>query len=257
MASNSQKTAQFRFYEELNDFLPVGVKKTTFPYRFSGSPAVKDAIEAIGVPHTEIELIVANGTSVGFEYRLQDGDFVSVYPVCESIDVTPVIRLRDSPLRRTRFILDVHLGKLARLLRMLGFDTLYRNSYRDPDIVRLAASEGRIVITRDRGILKTANVTHGYWVRSSDPDEQLREVIDRFDLTGQVRPFHRCMACNAELLAVDKDAVLDRLPRRTANYFDEFHRCPECMRIYWKGSHYDKMKRYVQEVLRCGNLKDR
>ncbi|MEJ2722847.1 MAG: Mut7-C RNAse domain-containing protein, partial [bacterium] len=159
MISDHRKTARFRFYEELNDFLPADRKKVGFTYRFSGTPAVKDAIEAIGVPHTEIELIIANGTSVGLDYRLRDGDFVAVYPVFEGIDVTPIVRLREGPLRRVAFILDVHLGKLARRLRMLGFDTLYRNDYRDSDIVRLAALENRIVLTRDTGILKTGSVT--------------------------------------------------------------------------------------------------
>ncbi|UCG51807.1 MAG: Mut7-C ubiquitin/RNAse domain-containing protein [Candidatus Latescibacterota bacterium] len=252
-----RNTAQFRFYEELNDFLPPGKKKTAVPYHFSGSPSIKDAIEAIGVPHPEVELILVNGVSVGFDYRLQNGDHVSVYPVFESLDVSPLIRLRGAPLRRVAFVLDVHLGKLAKLLRMLGFDTEYRNDYGDAEIIELAVNDKRIVLTRDRGILKTKSVTHGYWIRSSDPEEQVREVIARFDLRALVKPFHRCMACNGILEEVEKSAIRDRLPPRPARYFDEFYQCLDCEKVYWKGSHYDNMNMCVQEILRYGNLKNR
>ncbi|UCH82987.1 MAG: Mut7-C ubiquitin/RNAse domain-containing protein [Candidatus Latescibacterota bacterium] len=254
MGSKHRKSAQFRFYEELNDFLPPDKQKMAFAYLFDGTPAVKDAIEALGVPHTEIELILVNGVSVGFAHHLADGDRVSVYPVCETIDVSPIVRLRDKPLRRTAFILDVHLGKLARLLRMLGFDASYENDYNDMDIIRLAAAERRIILTRDKGILKTGSVTHGYWIRSADPDHQLREVVGRFDLTGRIEPFRRCMECNGVLARVDKNDVLSQIPARTAIAFSEFYRCPGCGKVYWKGSHYDKMKMYVQEILGCGNL---
>jgi uncharacterized protein with PIN domain len=257
MVTEGKKTAQFRFYEELNDFLPAEKNKITFAYGFDGTPAVKDAIEALGVPHTEIELILVNGTSVGFTHRLKDGDRVSVYPVCESLDVTAVIRLRDKPLRKTAFVLDVHLGKLTRLLRMLGYDALYRNDYLDREIVRLATDEGRIILTRDRGLLKIGSVTHGYWIRSADPDQQLREVVRRFDLAGQANPFRRCMTCNGVLERVEKEVVAEQLPERTERYFDAFRKCPNCGNIYWRGSHYDKMKMYIQDILQCGNLNDR
>ena len=189
MTRDHRKTAEFRFYEELNDFLLPARRKSVIPVHLQGTPAVKDAVEAIGVPHTEIELIVVNGESVGWDYRLRDRDRVAVYPVFESVDVSPAVRLRDAPLRRTRFVVDVHLGKLARLLRMLGFDTAYggitatRRSFEHP------WWRARIVLTRDRGILKTKRVTHGYWVRSSRPEEQLQEVLDRFDLARGAKPF--------------------------------------------------------------------
>lgn len=241
--------AEFRFYEELNTFLPPERRKTTFAYAFQGHPAVKDAIEALGVPHTEVDLIVVNGVSVDFSYQLRNGDRVAVYPVFETLDVSPLVRLRDRPLRRPRFVLDVHLGKLARLLRMLGFDTLYRNDYEDADIVRIAVKEKRIVLTRDRGLLKHGDVTHGYWLRSTQPHEQLREVLQRFDLRGQIEPFTRCMRCNGHIESVDPAAVADRLPPKTAQYFDEFYRCSECGKIYWPGSHYERMQALVEEFM--------
>ena len=117
--------AHFRFYEELNEFLPHHKRKTEFVYHFHGAPSVKDAVEAIGVPHVEVDIILVNGISVSFSRKLSDGDRISVYPVFESFDVSAVTHLRARPLREPRFILDVHLGRLAKYLRLCGFDTLF------------------------------------------------------------------------------------------------------------------------------------
>src|SRR5690348_641805 len=156
--------ADFRFYEELNDFLRPELRKRTFRHAFSGTPAVKDVIEAIGVPHSEVDLVLIDGKSVDFGRRLRDGNRVAVYPVFERLDVTSLTRLRPRPLRRTRFVLDVHLGTLARYLRLLGFDTLYRNDYDDHQIVQVAQEQSRIILTRDKGLLKHRAVTRGRWV---------------------------------------------------------------------------------------------
>jgi uncharacterized protein with PIN domain len=242
------RTAQFRFYAELNDFLAHGKRQKAFPYAFSGRPSVKDAVEAIGVPHPEVDLILVNGESVGFDYHLADGDRVSVYPVFESFDVSPVIRLRPKPLRDTRFVLDGHLGKLARLLRMLGFDSLYRPDFTDAEIVALGSEEMRIILTRDVELLKANAVTHGYWVRATLPGEQVKEVLDRFDLLAQVRPFQRCMVCNAPIDQVDKSAVLSSLPRKVRELHDEFFRCSGCRKVYWKGTHYQEMMAQIQNL---------
>ncbi|MBN2412628.1 Mut7-C ubiquitin/RNAse domain-containing protein [candidate division KSB1 bacterium] len=243
-------TAEFRFYEELNDFLPPGLKKQSFPYSFNGCPAIKDSIEAIGVPHTEVDLILVNGNSVGFDYQLQSGDRVSVYPVFESLDISPIVKLRDRPLRDTKFIIDVHLGKLAKLLRMFGFDSVYSNSLSDPEIIIRSVNENRIIITRDIGILKNKSVTHGYWVRSTFPEKQVQEVIKRFDLKNRVRPFHRCINCNGILQPVQKSDILEKLQPKTIKYYHEFYRCSNCGNIYWKGSHYIKMMEKIKELLR-------
>ncbi len=242
--------ASFRFYEELNDFLPAEKRKKTFPYAFMGKPSVKDAIEGIGVSHTEIDLILVNGSSTGFDYSLRDGDRVSVYPVFENLDISTITRLRPEPLRKTRFVLDVHLGKLARLLRMVGFDTLYRNDFHDDMIIETALKEQRIILTRDRGILKNRSVTHGYWIRQKEPLKQVLEVVKRFDLFTQVRPFSRCIECNGGIESVDKKSVLDRLPEKTATYYNSFKKCPDCGKIYWKGSHYQKMKEKIERILK-------
>ena len=242
-------TAQFRFYAELNDFLPPDKWEKAFSYRFSGSPSVKDAIEALGVPHSQVDLILANGTSVGFDYHLRGGDRISVYPVFESLDISPLLRLREEPLRKTAFVLDVHLGKLARLLRMLGFDTLYRRDYEDNEIIDLSAQEQRIILTRDRGLLKHRSVTHGYWVRSAQPLEQAREVLHRFDLCSQARPFSRCICCNALLDRIAQETVLSQLPAQIASHYDEFTHCSHCGKIYWQGSHYDRMRETIARIL--------
>ncbi|MFH1038609.1 MAG: Mut7-C RNAse domain-containing protein [PVC group bacterium] len=245
------KRAQFRFYAELNDFLDPARRQKTFSVAFSGTPAVKDMMEAIGVPHPAVDVILVNGSPVDFNRRLQEGDRVAVYPVFESLDVSPVIRLRARPLRKTAFILDVHLGTLARRLRMLGFDTLYRNDYDDPEIIRTALKDKRIILTRDRGILKNSLVTHGYWIRASAPEDQLREVLERFDLFAAIRPFGRCITCNGLIEEVSKEAVLDRLPPKTKTSHDRFRICIGCGKVYWQGSHYRAMNDLI------GRLKNR
>jgi hypothetical protein len=248
MSRVHKKTARFRFYEELNDFLSAPLRKSEFTYRFSGAPSVKDAIEAIGIPHTEVDIIIVDGASVGFDYHLRDGDRIGVYPVFESLDVTPLVRLRPSPLRRVRFVADVHLGKLARLLRLLGFDTVYERTLGDREIIEISVCEKRIILTRDRGLLKNSAVQHGYCVRSERPIQQAREVYRRFELESGLKPFHRCLVCNGRLVSVAKEDVQDRLPKITAEHFGEFFRCDRCGKVYWKGSHFDRLKMSVQAI---------
>ena len=241
--------AWFRFYEELNDFLPASRKKRSFSYSFDGNLSVKDAIEAIGIPHVEVDMILVNGISVDFSQKLKNEDNVSVYPVFESFDISAVTHLREKPLRNTKFILDVHLGKMAKYLRLLGFDTLYESSYNDNEIISISKAEKRIILTRDRGLLKNNKVTHGCWIRSQHTCEQLKEVISRFDLRAGAKPFTRCLECNSLLNDVKKEEISDFLPLRTKKYYDEFKHCPGCKRIYWEGSHYEKMKKHIEEIL--------
>jgi uncharacterized protein with PIN domain len=242
------KKAHFRFYAELNDFLKERKRQRSFPYAFTGKPSVKDAIEAIGVPHPEVDLVVVNGRSVGFDYHLADGDNVSVYPMFESFDISPVVRLRPQPLRDTRFVLDGHLGKLARLLRMLGFDSAYQPDFPDEEIVETSSAERRVILTRDVELLKAKAVTHGYWVRAISPHQQVREILERFDLHSQIRPFKRCMVCNATIRSVHKDAVIDSLPEKVREGQDEFYKCSGCGKVYWKGTHYQDMMDQIQKL---------
>lgn len=243
-----EHAAEFRFYEELNDFLKPEQRKRTRVYRFDGHPGIKDPIEAMGVPHVEVDLIVVNGESVGFGYRLQDGDRVAVYPVFEGLDISPIVKLRDKPLRKTAFVVDVNLGRLARNLRLLGFDTLFSNAYDDDEIVAISEEQGRIVLTRDRRLLHAKAVTHGYWVRSVWPSRQVEEVVRRFDLGGLVRPFSRCADCNGLIEPVGKEQVADQLEPKTKQYYDTFYRCSACGKIYWEGSHVEKLRERFRGV---------
>ena len=241
--------ANFRFYEELNDFLRNEHRKQTFAYRFGGQPAIKDPIEVLGAPHSEVDLILVNNNSVGFDYCLKDGDRVAVYPVFESFDIGPVQRLRPKPLRKTAFIVDVNLGKLARRLRMLGFDTAYGNRLEDSEIVDIATREKRIVLTRDRRLLFRRAITHGFWIRSVDVDTQLEEVMQRLDLYDQVKPLQRCLDCNGKIETVDREQVWSRLEPLTRQYYSEFYCCTRCDKIYWSGSHVTHMSGVIRQLL--------
>ncbi len=243
------KQAEVRFYAELNDFVAAERRGRASPYSFEVSGAVKDMIEALGVPHTEVDLILVNGESEDFSYRVRNGDRISVYPVFEAIDISPLVRLRPQPLREPRFVADGHLGRLAAYLRMLGFDTLYRGDAEDEELARIATNERRILLTRDRGLLKRSAVTRGYCVRTTNPREQLAEVVERFDLSGSIAAFQRCVHCNAVLRAIPKELISNRLQPETKQYFDEFHICPGCDRIYWKGSHYRRMRRLIESMV--------
>jgi uncharacterized protein with PIN domain len=206
-------------------------------------------IEALGVPHTEVELVLVNGESVGFERALGEGDRVTVYPKFEAFDVTPLLRVRERALRETRFVADAHLGGLAHLLRMTGFDTLYDNHFRDDEIERLAAEQGRIVLTRDRELLKRRSITHGCYVRALRSELQLREVFDRLDLASSAQPFTRCLSCNALLRAVDKEQVATRLPPGVRERHQRFAACDGCARVFWEGSHWRRMRVLVDTLL--------
>jgi hypothetical protein len=234
---------QLRFYEELNDFLPPERRKITFTHDLTRRTSVKDLIESFGVPHTEVEVILANGRSVDFSYIVQAGDRISVYPVFESLDISPLIRLRDKPLRDPRFVIDANLGQLARYLRLLGFDVIYRNDFTDREVAQIASRERRIVLTRDRALLQHKIITHGYFVRADKPREQVREILLRLDLHGALRPFTRCLRCNGELEDVEKEAVLHQLEPKTRKYYDRFRRCKACGQAYWKGSHFNRMEK--------------
>jgi uncharacterized protein with PIN domain len=242
------KKAFFRFYAELNDFLPENRKAQTFSYPFTGSPAIKDTIEAIGVPHSEIDLILVNSRSVDFNYQIKNNDRISVYPVFELFDIRSTTRLRPIPLREPKFILDINLGKLVKYLRLLGFDSLYQNDYEDIEIIKTAQNTRRIILTRDIGLLKNKLVTHGYWVRSTIPKIQIVEVATKFDLFSKIKPFQICLSCNGEIIAVNKSKVIDKLPPRTKLYFNDFFECQSCRKIYWKGTHYERMLQIVEDI---------
>ncbi len=242
-------TATFRFYEELNDFLPWERRKREFACRCARAATTKHMIEALGVPHTEVELILVNGESVDFGRLLRDGDRVAVYPKFEAFDVTPLLRLRETPLRRVRFVADAHLGGLAHLLRMAGFDTLYDNGFHDGEIVALAVRDGRIVLSRDRELLKRRDVSHGCYVHALKPALQFREIFSRLDLARSAHPFSLCLECNAPLRPIAKEEVVGRVPDGVLERYERFSTCDACRRVFWEGSHWRRMRELADNVI--------
>ena len=238
--------ATFCFHADLNIFLSDGRKNRTFTHEFKDNPSIKDAIESLGVPHPEVHIIMIDGVSVDFSYQLQNNDRCQIYPITSSVEVAELVTLRPEP--EPQFVLDLHLGTLAKYLRRLGFDTLYRNDYPDEELAYVSSTENRILLTRDIGLLKRGIVTHGYWVRDKDPQEQLREVLRRFNLFEAIAPFSRCISCNGFVKPVEKAKILDKIPPKTRETQDEFRQCLDCGKVYWKGSHYDQLLQFIAEV---------
>ena len=229
--------ATFTFIEELNDFLPYPCRYTTFTLQFEPHQSIKHLIESLGVPHTEIGQVQVNGQTWDINLRLQEGDQVTIFPA-------------NAPLEgETRFVLDNHLGQLATYLRMLGFDSLYRNDYQDEELATVAVAEQRVLLTRDRRLLMRNVIRHGYCIHQTDPRRQAGEVLRRFRLVEQVKPFQRCLRCNNPLEVVSKADVFERLEPLTKIYYDEFRICPACNQVYWKGSHYEHMLEMIKDLV--------
>ncbi|MDP5291115.1 Mut7-C RNAse domain-containing protein [Oceanimonas sp. CHS3-5] len=234
------RSSQFRFYGQLNDFLPPALRQRTVCYRYSGSPGLRDAIQSQGVPHTEVELVLVDGVALGFDFNLSGGERVSVYPRFKAFELQAG-RLGPAPLTVPRFILDVHLGKLCRYLRLLGFDTAYGNDFEDSHIIDRSLAERRIILTRDLGILKQVRVQYGYFIRATDPDCQIEEVLQAFELMARCRPLSRCINCNGEVEQVAKSQVASRLPDGTRRSYQLFYQCRTCGQVYWRGAHYARL----------------
>ncbi len=237
-----------RVYAELNDFLQRESRGLTLRRPFQPHQTVKDVLEAMGIPHTEVDLIVVNGKPEDFTHRPTSGDRIAAYPMFEALDIGSTTRLRPMPLRDPRFVVDVNIGRLARQLRLLGFDVWWSGDADDETLVDISLTQRRILLTRDRALLKRRIVTHGVFVHSDDPEEQTLEVIRRLDLSERLAPFTRCLVCNGELVAVRKEEVIDRLEPLTRRYYTDFSRCADCGRIYWPGSHHDRMLHLVERL---------
>lgn len=241
-------SVNIRFFGDLNDFLPQAKKQTAFDHTFTGNGSVKDLIESVGVPHPEVDLILVNGQSVDFSHTYHDGDRISAYPVFTSINIETAVHLVPELLEVRRFVLDTHLGRLAAYLRMLGFDSLYRNDYDDPELADLSFTEKRILLTRDRKLLMRKQVQYGYFVRHHYPQQQLLEIVHRFNLAGTQQPFTRCMSCNGLLHPVDKRDIEEMLLPKTREHYNEFWQCADCRKVYWEGSHCQRMQKLVDAI---------
>lgn len=237
--------AEFRFYAELNTFIAPTFRHRSFLHACARDATVKHMVEALGVPHTEVERVLVNGEPGDLAYRLQDGDRISVYPHFRSTALAA-----SETSMPARFIADAHLGQLARQLRMLGFDVLFRNSYSDAEVARISSEQQRVVLTRDRDLLIRKDVIWGCYVHATSCDEQLHEVIQRYRLASHVHPFCRCLECNGLLHAIDKVAVSDRVPRTSLLHYDKFFQCEHCGQVYWEGSHVERMRHRIAELLR-------
>ncbi|MCO7224071.1 Mut7-C ubiquitin/RNAse domain-containing protein [Pleionea sp. CnH1-48] len=250
IASEIQQWKQFQshftFYGNLNDFLH-NTTTTTIDYSFDGSPSVKDSIEAIGIPHTEVAQVLIGDQAIDLNTKLENQQQLSIYPAnYANTHIKPCPPHKPAELK---FILDVHLGKLARSLRMCGFDCLYYSQdIIDENLARLSAEEDRILLTRDIGLLKRSNVTYGYFVRNTRAEQQLEEVLSYYDLKNKLAPLSVCLDCNGQLSSIHKDKVARLLPGNVASEYDEFKHCQQCDKVYWEGSHFDNMKKSLSKI---------
>ncbi|WP_416561949.1 Mut7-C RNAse domain-containing protein [Nocardia testacea] len=240
---------ELRVYAELNDFLPPRSRFSALRRPVRPHQTVKDVVEAAGIPHTEIDLLLVNGESVGFGHHPGPGDRLAVYPVFESLDIAALTRVRPHPLREPRLLVDVNLGGAARLLRLMGLDVRCEFDAQDAQLAEIAVDDHRILLTRDRGLLARRIVTHGLFVRADLPIDQVVEVIDRLDLSNCLHPLTRCLRCGAHLADVAKADVIDLLPPLTRRYHDTFRRCTGCARIYWAGTHQDRLDELVARIM--------
>lgn len=243
-------TATFRFHRELNEFLARPQREQAFACVCPAASTTKHMIEALGVPHTEVALILRNGLATGFDSPIEDADFINVYPPGAMPRALEVVHPLRSPLRleTLRFIADAHLGGLAQLLRLAGFDTRYDNHFPDDEIEHLALAEHRVVLTRDRELLKRRTLVHGCYVRALQPDAQWREVATRLGLAQHVRPFRLCLMCNAPLRRASADEVSDRVPEGVLERHARFVTCDVCQRVFWEGSHWKRMRARIEEL---------
>ncbi|WP_448375870.1 Mut7-C RNAse domain-containing protein [Fervidobacterium sp.] len=235
---------KIRFFGSLIDLS----KKMQVEFDAGINQSIKDCIERLGVPHTEVYFITLNGNFVKFDRIVSEGERYFVYPECD-LEVPSEYVLTPKYEDIPKFILDIHLGKLARYLRMLGISAEY-GLIDDNAIIDKAVSEKLIILTRDRQMLKKNEVIYGYIVRSDTPEEQLYEVTLRYNLQKCFNPFTRCMDCNGELVSVSKQEVLNRLPEKVKERYEEFAICKQCGKVYWGGTHYENMNSFIEEFTR-------
>ncbi|MBU8895737.1 Mut7-C ubiquitin/RNAse domain-containing protein [Corallococcus sp. M34] len=247
--AEASRAITVRFHGALNDFLPAERRDVTFTHVLQGSPSAKDLIESLGPPHPEVDVILVNGVAVNFSHRMEAGMHLIAAPAFHPVEVPePALRVGPPLPDLPRFVLDVGLGRLAGFLRMLGFDTLWRNDFEDDELARISHDESRVVLTRDLGVLKRSEVVLGYFPRATEPSEQLVEVVRRFALTSRMHPFSRCIPCNGPLAIAEPHAVKDQVPEGVAERHTCFQQCPDCRRVFWPGTHHQRMEAIVDAL---------
>jgi uncharacterized protein with PIN domain len=238
-----------RFYGELNDFLPTAGQKQKFCSPFKGRESVKDKVEALGIPHTEVDVIVVNGQSVGFDYILENGDDISVYPWTEAIMLPKVTRLKRLPADPSRFVADINIRDVVKTMRSLGLDVLEDPTLSAKEIIDISLKDGRIILSGSRQLLKRKRVAYGIFIRRDHREAQIQRIIKMLSLKSHCSPFTRCFLCNTNLEKVSKESVWKRIPPRTRRRCNTFARCPSCDRLYWNGTHYQKIRAKVDRIL--------
>lgn len=236
---------------KLKQLLPRNLRrKNTVVYPLTRRASIKDIIESLHVPHTEIGSIIVNNRQVTFGHIPQAGEQIFLHAfTATDADMTRPCPLRPGPFPGAAFMVDVNVGKLALLLRMSGIDTWYDARLNEADLARRAADRNRILLSRNRDLLQRKIVTWGHLVRAQHPEEQLAEVITLFQLHKSIKPFSRCLECNTRLQPVEKSTILHRLEPLTRKYYQRFYRCPDCDKIYWQGSHQQHMERRLRKIL--------
>ncbi|MFC3997388.1 Mut7-C RNAse domain-containing protein, partial [Nocardiopsis sediminis] len=240
---------RLRFAAELRFFLPARLRRAEVRLTHEGTSTVGHLVEAAGVPLPEVGRLAVGGRRVEPSHRPAPG---------ATVEVSGVERPQRAPYSPLRFVLDVHLGALARRLRLLGVDTAYANDLDDDALIDQANAEQRVLLTQDRALLHRRSLGSGAYVRGSAPDDQMRDVIERF--VPPLAPWTRCPACNGPVAPVDKDAIADRLEPGTRRTYDTFTQCGSCGRLYWPGAHHDRLAGIVaaaEEIAAAADVSQR
>ncbi len=242
------------FNRELNQFLSREKRHQIYQVISHDARTIKDLIEAEGIPHTEVDIIKVNGDVVDFHYQIKSGDQIEIFQLITPKNLDMIVRLGRPPLPHLRFVADVNLGKLTKHLRMLGIDCSFAPHWNDLDLAHVSVAEERILLTRDRGLLKRKIIHHGIYIHSSEPAHQIEELVKRINITEFIKPFTRCLACNGLLMAVEKKEIQSRVPDETYRHINEFYGCDQCDKIYWQGAHWQRLHEMTQTLMRisCG-----
>ncbi|SPD74953.1 conserved hypothetical protein [uncultured Desulfobacterium sp.] len=238
------------FFNELKDLITARRRNSRIELRFNDKRSVKDLIESVGVPHTEVDIILVNGKSVDFRYSIHDGDSICVYPVCETEEPSGAIHLAPISRLRGRFIADTNIHDIVRYMRALGLDVYFNPSLSPRGIIDISRQEDRIILTRSKSLLKHNDAVIGFLLRRGQVEAQIRDIINRFAIRKEIKPFSRCLNCNTLLAPVDKNVIEERIPNKTRAYCDKYAICPSCDKIYWEGSHVMEMKKVIEEILK-------
>src|SRR5436309_6647523 len=239
-------TVRLNLHGDLDFFLRSEARGRSIERSLSEKTSVKDVIESCGVPHPEVDLILVDGQPVDFQYGIASAADIELYPAGTPSTLFTEQRLQ--VITMEKFVADGHLGRLARNLRLLGFDVAYDPEAEDRQLLRVMERENRALLTRDRRLLMHAVVRTGYCPRSQDPDEQTVEVIRRFNLLGLIAPFTWCLRCNASLQEITKADIIEELEPLTKIYYEQFRRCTGCGQIYWPGSHFPKLQKRLEKI---------